>query len=319
MVSIVLPTYNRAHVLGDAIQSVLQQSYSNLELIVVDDNSPDNTRDVVNSFDDKRLKYVKNETNLKLPGTLNKGFSIAKGDFLTWTSDDNLLAEQAIAEMVAVLLKGSCDFVFADYYEFSELDTESKRPKDAKHVRLPDELALEKGNQVGACFMYTRKAYETIGDYNTDLFLVEDYDYWIRIGQKFQIAHIPKPLYFFRRDDQTLYCSRFCEVKVSDFLVRYKNKLLGNNEVVAAVADLILKNSERLNNAFLKSAYHLIKKTSFRLTGVYLKWLTFYINFKVKSKINAILEAYDKKDMSFKEAKEALTDIMNRIATIEYR
>ena len=63
----------------------------------------------------------------------------------------------------------------------------------------------------------------------------------------------------------------------------------------------------------------MIKKTSFRLTGVYLKWLTYYINFKIKNKVNAILEAYDKKDMSFKEAKEALTELMNRIAKIEYR
>ena len=241
LVTIVLPTYNRAHLLADAIHSVLQQSYTNLELIVVDDNSPDNTQEVVQSFDDSRLQYVKNETNLKLPGTLNKGFSVANGDFLTWTSDDNLFSEQAIEEMVSALQKGGADFVFADYYEFSELDTENNLPKDVKHVRLPDELSLEKGNQVGACFMYTRKAYDAVGEYNTDLFLVEDYDYWIRIGALFEIEHIAKPLYFFRRDDQTLFCSRFCEVKASDFLVRYRNNLLDKNEVLAVIVDFMMK------------------------------------------------------------------------------
>ena len=142
--------------------------------------------------------------------------------------------------MVAVLQDGNSDFVFADYYEYSGLDAENNLPKDVKHVRLPDDLVMEKGNQVGACFMYTRKAYETVGEYNTDLFLVEDYDYWIRIGALFQIKHIAKPLYFFRRDDQTLYCSKFCEVKVSDFLVRYKNNLLDKNEAIAAIVNLIL-------------------------------------------------------------------------------
>ena len=113
--------------------------------------------------------------------------------------------------------------------------------------------------------MYTRKAYDAVGEYNTDLFLVEDYDYWIRIGSLFQIKHIAKPLYFFRRDDQTLYCSRFCEVKVSDFLVRYKNDLLNKNEVLAAIVNLIIQNIERLNNAILRNILQSDKKNIFQI------------------------------------------------------
>ncbi len=93
LVSIVLPTYKRAHVLPSAIRSVLNQTYTNLELIVVDDNSPDDTRDVVASFGDPRIRYVRNEPNLKLPRALNRGFSLARGEYLTWTSDDNLYGE----------------------------------------------------------------------------------------------------------------------------------------------------------------------------------------------------------------------------------
>ena len=112
LVSIVIPTYNRAHVLAYAVRSVLDQTYTNLELIIVDDNSPDNTRAVVDSFKDERIRYVKNEPNLKLPRTLNKGFSLAKGSFLTWTSDDNLYANNAIEKMVATLQAGNCGFVY---------------------------------------------------------------------------------------------------------------------------------------------------------------------------------------------------------------
>ena len=100
-VSIVLPTYKRAHVLAGAIRSVLRQSFARLELIVVDDNSPDNTREVVASFDDPRIRYVRNDPNLKLPRALNRGFALARGAYLTWTSDDNFYGETAIVRMVA--------------------------------------------------------------------------------------------------------------------------------------------------------------------------------------------------------------------------
>ena len=72
LVSIVLPTYNRAHLLGHAIRSVLAQTHRNLELIVVDDNSKDETPSVVRSFDDARIRYVRNDPNLKLPAALNR-------------------------------------------------------------------------------------------------------------------------------------------------------------------------------------------------------------------------------------------------------
>ncbi|MDV7390561.1 glycosyltransferase family 2 protein, partial [Arthrospira platensis SPKY1] len=77
--SIVMPTYKRAHLLGGAIENVLAQSFRDFELIVVDDNSPDDTPQVVARFDDPRIRYVRNEPNLRLPRALNRGFALARG------------------------------------------------------------------------------------------------------------------------------------------------------------------------------------------------------------------------------------------------
>jgi glycosyltransferase involved in cell wall biosynthesis len=208
LVSIVLPTYKRAHLLAQAMRSVLDQTHANLELIVVDDNSPDDTAAVVQSFDDPRIRYVKNDPNLKLPRALNRGFSMARGEYLTWTSDDNLLEPTAIEKMVAVLAANDCDFVYADYWLFSEQDADG-RPLAPQQIRQPSTLQLDKGNHIGACFMYTRKLYEAVGDYDPELFLVEDYDYFLRAARQFRFCHLAEPLYYFRRDDATLYCSRF--------------------------------------------------------------------------------------------------------------
>ncbi|OFZ99945.1 MAG: hypothetical protein A2Z44_07315, partial [Betaproteobacteria bacterium RBG_19FT_COMBO_58_11] len=292
LVSIVLPTYKRAHVLPSAIQSVLNQTYTNLELIIVDDNSPDNTPEVVNSFSDERIRYVRNEPNLKLPRALNKGFSLARGAYLTWTSDDNLFADNAIEKMVERLQAGNCDFVYADYYLFSEQDAEG-RPLDIHHDRLPDSVQLEKGNHIGACFMYTRKVFEETGDYDPELFLVEDYDYFIRVAQRFKLCHIPEPLYCFRRDENTLYLSRFGEVKASDVLVRYKNRLLSADELLDAVVAILLRNIDGLANPILRWTYRATRRISFRLTKMHEKWVTRYLRRKLSAHVRTILQDYD--------------------------
>ena len=156
LVSIVLPTYKRPKLLAQAVASVLAQSHENWELIVVDDHSPDDTPQVMAAFDDPRIRYVRNDPNLKLPRTLNRGFALARGELLTWTSDDNLFEPHAIERMVARLQRGDCDLVYADYYLFSQQDAQG-RPLDIHHDRLPDVVQLEKGNHIGACFLYTRE------------------------------------------------------------------------------------------------------------------------------------------------------------------
>jgi len=319
LVSIVLPTYNRAHLLGYAIGSVLAQTHRNLELIVVDDNSSDGTPDVVRTFDDPRIRYVRNEANLKLPRGLNKGFALSSGNFLTWTSDDNLYAVNAIERMVAVLRHGSCEFVFADYYHFSDLDGSSGEPLEAMHIQLPEVPRLEKSNTVGACFLYTRTVYQEVGDYDPELFLVEDYDYFIRIQKRFRICHIAEPLYYFRRFDESLFCSRFAEVQAAGVLVRFKDRLLDKAQAMAACTDLIMKNIDGLRNPLLRATYPVVRSTSYRLTNSYKHLIRMYVMWKISSKVASVLQGFESKALSFRQAKEALQCIMQQVGAVEYR
>ncbi len=317
VVSIVLPTYKRAHVLPFAIRSVLAQTYPDWELIVVDDNSPDNTAAVVASFADPRIRYVKNDPNLKLPRTLNRGFSLARGDFLTWTSDDNLFADNAIAKMLERLQQENCDFVYADYWLFSRQNAEGQ-PLDLHHDRLSDRVQLEKGNHIGACFMYTRKLYEEIGEYDPELFLVEDYDYFIRASQHFRLCHIAEALYYFRRDDDTLYLSRFAEVKASDVLVRYKNGLLSEEGLLNAVVGLLIRDMDGLANPLLRWTHKLVRDTSFRLARLHLEFTTAYLRRNSQAEVHAILQAYASKQATFGESRDALKLLMTKLGRIAY-
>jgi glycosyltransferase involved in cell wall biosynthesis len=201
LVSIILPAYNGARYLAEAIESCLGQTYRNWELILVDDCSTDATPAIIAKFvaQDSRIKSIRHERNRKLPEALNTGHAAARGEYLTWTSDDNRLLPTALEELTAYLEQHpSIGLVYAD----SVLIDEAGR-RIREHPSHPaSKLAYM--NAVGPCFLYRRAVYQSVGSYNPQLFLAEDYDYWLRIYRRFEIARLPRTLYEYRWHGQSL-------------------------------------------------------------------------------------------------------------------
>lgn len=90
LISIILPAYNAECFLKEAIDSILAQTYTNFELIVLNDGSTDRTEEIILSYDDPRIRYVKNDTNLKLIKTLNKGIDLARGKYIARMDADDI-------------------------------------------------------------------------------------------------------------------------------------------------------------------------------------------------------------------------------------
>src|SRR4051794_26646558 len=101
-VSIILPTYNGARHLREALDACLKQSFADFELIVVIDGSTDETKEIMGTYADPRLKIVFQE-NQGLPRALNSGFAHARGKYWSWTSDDNAFLPTALQVMVDYL------------------------------------------------------------------------------------------------------------------------------------------------------------------------------------------------------------------------
>src|SRR5579871_6101527 len=123
MISIVLPTFNRTHMLPACLDNILAQTYQNYEVIVVNDCSTDTTKDVLDRYKDHpKIRIIHNETNLKTPGALNAGFRSSKGDYLTWTSDDNFV-DPKFCEMFmhAFKKKPYIDYMYCNYYSFTDV------------------------------------------------------------------------------------------------------------------------------------------------------------------------------------------------------
>jgi glycosyltransferase involved in cell wall biosynthesis len=201
LVSIVLPTYNGAAYLRESIDSCLAQTYSNWELIVVDDCSSDATPEIVASYTaaDPRIRSIRHETNRRLPAALNTGHAMARGSYLTWTSDDNRFLPNALEEMTRYLEEHpTVGLVYADSVL---IDDNGKYLKDWP-AQPASRLAYV--NAVGACFLYRRTVYEAVGAYDEHQFLAEDWDFWLRASCEFELAPLHLILYEYRWHDQSL-------------------------------------------------------------------------------------------------------------------
>lgn len=201
-ISIVLPTYNGEKYIRESIESVCNQTFLDWELIIVNDCSVDNTLQIINEYaqKDSRIRVISNEVNQKLPQSLNIGFREAKGKYLTWTSDDNIYLPEAIGRMSEYLdREKDCYMVCA---AMNWIDSCGQFLH--KHVEYKDE-DLYFYDCVGACFMYRKEVLDEVGEYDTELFLVEDYDYWLRILLRYgHIGYIKDVLYLYRTHNESL-------------------------------------------------------------------------------------------------------------------
>lgn len=211
LVSVVLPVYNGEDYIAEAVESVLSQSISDFELIVVDDGSEDASAEIAESYakSDKRIRIIRQE-NQKLPKALNNGFRAAQGEFYTWISADNRMLPNCLETLRQNLKENTdTDFVYGNMYLIDEKGGRIsghgwfEMPPKSGRVMLPNTACLLNtvaNNTIGAAFMYRAGAAEALGGYSPRMFLLEDYDYFMRMNTMFHIKHIKQtePIYEYR-------------------------------------------------------------------------------------------------------------------------
>lgn len=246
IVSIVLPVYNGERYLSEAIESILAQTFPSWELIIVDDCSTDGTPAIIQSYTqkDNRIRYIRNEVNKKLPASLNVGFSHARGQYYTWISDDNRFREDALKIMVDVLDHNSqIDLV---YCRVQQIDKEGNL---VGPLALPQQSAfLYCTNVILACFLYRRAMHETLGGYDEELFLVEDYDFWLRAYRQFSFKHLKSAPYFYRVHESSLTATRNREIRERAYRIIRREATqpqLGPYKKICAFTGLFFNNVRR--------------------------------------------------------------------------
>ncbi len=157
LVSIIMPSWNTGRFIAETINSVIAQTYSNWELLIVDDCSTDDTDKIVASFKDNRIKYFKNERNSGAALTRNRALREAKGEWIAFLDSDDLWAPKKLEKQIAFMKENGYSF---SYHEYVKIDEESK-PLNI-YVSGPDVVTKRKMYNYGypGCltFMYNAKA-----------------------------------------------------------------------------------------------------------------------------------------------------------------
>lgn len=191
LISVLIPTYNRANMVVEAIQSVLIQSYQDFEIVVVDDGSTDDTKARIDEIGDQRIRYYYQE-NTGRPGARNHTLRLAQGQYLTFLDSDDLYLPEKLRVQVAFMEANphigmsytQTERVMADG---TPVDVLSSRHSGWVHRQLIRHCSIATPS-----VMLRREVVERVGDF--DAIRMEDIDYWIRVAEHFEVAFIPQTL-----------------------------------------------------------------------------------------------------------------------------
>lgn len=199
VVSVIIPTYNRETLIARSIQSVLNQSYQNFEVIVIDDDSTDGTKGIVESFSDKRIRYIQIENNRGAGAARNIGIQRSKGKFIAFQdSDDEWLSEKLEKHM----------FVFEKQLSnigvvYSDMQRVLKNGKTKYHLSpkvIPGRLInpttrFYQVYMLGiASAVIKKECFDQVGYFNEKLPSLEDLELFIRLSKQYDFYHIQEPL-----------------------------------------------------------------------------------------------------------------------------
>jgi glycosyltransferase involved in cell wall biosynthesis len=202
-VSVVIPTYNRTHFIIEAIQSVLDQTFQDFEIVVVDDGSTDNTKDVVDSFQDPRIKYIYQE-NRGVAAARNTGISASIGEYIAFLDSDDVLLKNALEKKVQVLDR--YPEVAFSYGKANVMDENghllrlSKKKQEYFCVRKGSEqirkFLIIYGNCIGGSgAMVRRRCLYEVGLFDSTFrHGSEDFDLWVRLAKRYAVAYIEQPV-----------------------------------------------------------------------------------------------------------------------------
>jgi len=280
MISVVLPTYNGQQYIEKSIMSILEQSYTDFELIVIDDCSQDNTWDLLQKMakTDSRIRIYQNKVNQKLPKSLNIGFSYAQGDYYTWTSDDNIYKKNAFEKMMRIFKEDSeADIVYALF----DLINEKGEIFGTVDAETCDSKRIYEKNPIGACFLYKKEVHEKLNGYDVNKFLVEDYDFWLRANRYFNYRLIEEVLYEYRCHNGSLTAgySDKIELETVKRIVQEIEEHSCNKKEIIMACKRVIPPLYRFNEKILvKKCFKMLKKVS-----VY-EYLKLYFKIKVHRK-----------------------------------
>ena len=233
LVSVIIPTYNRGRLILDSINSVLNQTYKNIELIVVDDCSTDDTEKTVKSIDDSRIKYIKLEKNSGACVARNKGIEISRGEFIAFNDSDDLWLPEKINSQL--------DFLYENNAEISFCKMECRTPANNFIHNFPN-IEFDRKISYKDLLKYNSASTQTIFGksecfrnvmFDTRMPRLQDWDEVLRLSQKYRIFYQNEILVntFFQKDSISTHPEK-AVLAMQKIFEKHKDAILSDPAIV---------------------------------------------------------------------------------------
>ncbi|MCL4533651.1 MAG: glycosyltransferase [Bacteroidetes bacterium] len=233
-VSVVVPCYNYARYLPEAVESVLDQTYQDFELIIVNDGSTDDTASVAEGLQaahpQHRIVVINQESSGQPAISRNNGIEVAQGEYVLCLDADDKIAPTMLEECVTLLdADPGLAIAYTDRQDFGGVD-------QIVPAGDYDFMRLRFANQISYCALFRREVWRAVGGYRTNVRGCEDWDFWVAAGARGYYGHrIPKPLFLYRRHDTGVY---------QDALKNFRQR----------VAQIVVNNSEAYSRHYIDEA-----------------------------------------------------------------
>lgn len=202
-ITVLMPVYNGEKYLRQAMDSILNQTYRNFEFLVINDGSTDSSEEIILSYKDERIRYIKNETNLRLIATLNKGIELAAGKYIARMDADDISEPERLQIQYSFMEQHPEVAICGSWFNII-----GHEERVVKYVRDHNSIMLKMFYQCHFCHpsvILRKEMLETFDHKFDPTFLhAEDYDFFVRIGEQYKLANIQQVLLHYRHHEMSV-------------------------------------------------------------------------------------------------------------------
>lgn len=219
-ISVIMSVYNGEKYLRESIESILSQTFSDFEFIIVDDSSTDRSVETIQGYGDDRIKVTTNEKNIGLTKSLNKALAQARGDYIARQDADDISLPNRLEEQVKYFKKyPGVALLGTSIYR---IDEDGRILGKMVATASPGKILFKENQFSHGTVMFRREVIDKLGGYDESFRCAQDYELWLRIAKHYEVRILTQILYKLRFHNRAVSMNKIREVQKSTFRIKVR-------------------------------------------------------------------------------------------------
>ncbi len=298
-----MPVHNGERFLREAIESVLKQSYTNFEFLIIENCSSDASVEIIKSYNDSRIRLIY-EKNCGQVQAYNRGFKEAKGEFVFILDHDDISHQERFSEQLEFIKKNNVDICGSYFYLIDENNKEvGQITMPTTHTQIVDELLYKNSVIFNSSVCIKKSVFEELGYFDVNFYPSADYDFYLKGVDKFAYGNVPKYLYSWRQHSKQISNSFVNSITEKTISISLKNKKYFPKKMKFTYTGLVYYYNDKLFKSFLSFVVAFVNdRLSKKLFRYFFLVLVLGIPLKIFRKFNFVnskIFIYSKQKIDF--------------------